>query len=404
MAKKRVLILGNYPPPPGGVPRHIEYLVPALVAGGYETHVLSSGKTGVETHPGFTVYKASQRVRIRAFLMDWEKNIDAWRRHFQDGGWTFRQIYSLLSFISLGRQIIQRNQISIIKAYNLAGFVPMGAILSEEFALPLVISNFGEYYSNPKFFQQHHAFVQFMARQATRRLCMTHHCGAIYKKCGIELPYEIVHYGVDLESFSPGKGGDTLRQKMGIAPEDQVILYLARMTEEMGLGIFISAVKALLSQNGSLKVIIGGKPEELHLDAQQLATEFPDNVFVRPNIPLADLPAYYQAATVVAIPTLGDRACGSLSAAEASATGKPVVASQVGGVPEYAVDGQTGILIPPGDPAALAAALLDICNDASMAERMGWAGRAYMEANFDKAQTNNRMLEILNEILGLRQQ
>ncbi|MFH1884900.1 MAG: glycosyltransferase family 4 protein [Planctomycetota bacterium] len=397
--KKSVLLIGNYPPPFGGVPRHIEYLVPDLVAGGYEVHVLSGGHTGIEKRPGYTVYKFNRQDRFRALLKDWNKNLYVWQRYFQTFGWSFHQVSYFLSLISLGRQIIRQYDVSIIKAYNLSSYAPIGAVLSSELNLPLVVSNFGEYYSNPEFFRKHIALVQFVAKQATRRLSMTQHCAAIYKKFGVDLPCEIVHYGIDLKLFEPRNTGHALLQELGIKPEEKMILFLARMTREMGLDVFIAAVKNLLRQSPGLKIIIGGKPEELLGKALKLQAEYPGNVFVRPNIPNADLPHYYGAATVVAVPTLGDRAGGSLSAAEASATAKPVVASRVGGVPEFVVDGQTGLLVPPGDPDALAAALWQVCSDENLAHQMGSAGRAFAESNFDKAHTNKRILEIFNEIL-----
>ena len=399
-SNKSILLIGNYPPPFGGVPRHIEYLVPGLVAGGYEVHVLSGGDTGVEQHPGFTVYKFNRWDCRRALLRDWGKNLLVWRRYFSTFGWSsLRQLYGFLSLISLGRAIIRRCGISLIKAYNLASYAPIGAVLSKEFDLPLVISNFGEYYSAPGFFQKHLGLVQFVARQATRRLSMTRHCAAIYAKCGITLPCEVVYYGIDLKSFNPENRGYDILQALGIRPEEKTVLYLARMTREMGLEVFIVAAQKLLQQDPHLKVIIGGEPEELWNEAVKFQAEYPSNVFVRPDIPLEDLPHYYGAATVVAVPTLGDRACGSLSAAEASATAKSVVASRVGGVPEFVVDGQTGLLVPPRDPDALAAALLRICSDENLAYQMGRAGRAFVEANFDCDRTNARILSIFNEIL-----
>ncbi len=400
MKKKSVLLIGNYPPPFGGVPRHIEYLVPDLVAGGYEVHVLSGGYTGIKKHPGFTVYNFNRRDRSWALLRDWDKNLFAQHRYFQTFGWSFRQLYGFLSLISLGRRIIRQHDISIIKAYNLSSYAPMGAILSNEFNLPLVISNFGEYYSNPEFFRKHIALVRFVAKQAARRLSMTRHCGAIYQKCGIDLPYEVVYYGIDLEAFSPNCKGNQLRQELGVRPGEKIILYLARMTEEMGLEVFLAAARSLLAQHPDLKVVIGGKPQELLAEALRFQAEAPYNVFVRPNIPLADLPRYYSAANVVAVPTLGDRACGSLSAAEASAMAKPVVASRVGGVPEFVLDGQTGLLVPPGEPDALATTLWQVCSDSDLARQMGEAGRAFVEANFDKDRTNKRILEILNALLA----
>jgi glycosyltransferase involved in cell wall biosynthesis len=67
------------------------------------------------------------------------------------------------------------------------------------------------------------------------------------------------------------------------------------------------------------------------------------------------------------------------------ATGLPVVATRVGGNPEVVAEGQTGLLVPPADPAALAAALLELWRDPDRRRAMGRAGRARVEACFDVA-------------------
>ena len=106
----------------------------------------------------------------------------------------------------------------------------------------------------------------------------------------------------------------------------------------------------------------------------------------------------YASADVVAIPTLGARACGSLSAAEAAASGRPVVASRVGGIPEFVADGRSGLLIPPNDPDALAQSLLRILHDDTLARNMGIAGREFVEEEFDVEDTNSGLVRVLDEV------
>ncbi len=71
-----------------------------------------------------------------------------------------------------------------------------------------------------------------------------------------------------------------------------------------------------------------------------------------------------------------------VAAAEASATGIPVVATRFGGIPEIVVDGQTGLLVPPSDPSALAAAIRRLAGDRDLRLALGQAGRARVESLF----------------------
>jgi glycosyltransferase involved in cell wall biosynthesis len=83
-----------------------------------------------------------------------------------------------------------------------------------------------------------------------------------------------------------------------------------------------------------------------------------------------------------------------LSVLEAMAAGLPVVASAVGGVPESVADGATGLLVPPGDAAALAAALEQLLADSALRRRLGAAGRERVRARFDLAELQRAHLEL----------
>ncbi|MEA2406364.1 MAG: hypothetical protein QOE69_483 [Thermoleophilaceae bacterium] len=85
---------------------------------------------------------------------------------------------------------------------------------------------------------------------------------------------------------------------------------------------------------------------------------------------------------------------------EAMAAGKPVVATSVGGTPELVVDGVTGVLVPPRDPEALAAALRELLADRARAGRLGAAGRARVAERFTLERMTDRVLEVYDEVAG----
>jgi glycosyltransferase involved in cell wall biosynthesis len=84
---------------------------------------------------------------------------------------------------------------------------------------------------------------------------------------------------------------------------------------------------------------------------------------------------------------------------EAMARRRPVVATPVGGTPEIVVDGETGLLVPPRDPRALAAALRRLLDDPQLRERMGEAGFARVRERFSADAMTERMLAIYDEVL-----
>jgi glycosyltransferase involved in cell wall biosynthesis len=84
---------------------------------------------------------------------------------------------------------------------------------------------------------------------------------------------------------------------------------------------------------------------------------------------------------------------------EAMATGLPVVATAVGGTPEVVVDGETGVLVPPRDPTALAEALAAFLANPAMAAAFGRAGRARVEAHFGEIRMQQRVEELLDRLI-----
>jgi len=86
---------------------------------------------------------------------------------------------------------------------------------------------------------------------------------------------------------------------------------------------------------------------------------------------------------VLVHPAVGTEALG-LVTLEALASGRPVIASNLDGIPESFVEGEHGLLVPPGDVTALAQAMERLSVDASLRQRMGATGRAHVDANFSR--------------------
>lgn len=106
---------------------------------------------------------------------------------------------------------------------------------------------------------------------------------------------------------------------------------------------------------------------------------------VRENVPSASMPAVYASARFVVLPMRRSYqySAGTTAALEALAAGKAVVATDTPGLRDFVLDGVTGILVPGGDPAALRAAIERLWHDPQLAARMGMAGRAYVEREFN---------------------
>jgi glycosyltransferase involved in cell wall biosynthesis len=103
----------------------------------------------------------------------------------------------------------------------------------------------------------------------------------------------------------------------------------------------------------------------------------------------------FKTSDIFVFPTRADSF--GIVAVEASAAGLPVIAARVGAIPEIVLDGETGLIIPPDNPALLAQALLRLIQDPGLRLRLGQAGRYHAEAHFDGAKNAARIVQLVVE-------
>ncbi len=164
-------------------------------------------------------------------------------------------------------------------------------------------------------------------------------------------------------------------------PDRPDVLLLGRYDPRKGHAVLLQAVPEVLRAVPAARFLLAGPaalPEEVRTRAEVAATVreqgLQDAVLVGDARPVAEAMAE---ARVVVVPSTSEGLPNVVL--EALAHGRPVVATTVGGIPEVVVDGRTGWLVPPGDPAALAAALTHALQDAPEAERRAAEGRRLAE-------------------------
>ena len=154
----------------------------------------------------------------------------------------------------------------------------------------------------------------------------------------------------------------------------------------------VTLVRALARVRGSpfTATIVGDGPDRAAVEAEIRAAGLEGVVELAGE--RHDVPRLLADADVFVLSTRSEGA--PLSVLEAMAAGLPVVASAVGGVPEIVADGATGLLVPPDDAAALAAALEQLLADAALRRRLGAAGRERVRVRFDLAELQRAHLEL----------
>ena len=184
-----------------------------------------------------------------------------------------------------------------------------------------------------------------------------------------------------------------------------VLLTVARLVPRKGIDTVLQALPPLLDRSPDLQYwIVGNGPEHASLSQQAQELRLKHAVRFMHEVTETELPEIYRRATIFVMPARADYCAGSVEGfgivyLEASASGLPVVAADSGGAAEAMVENETGLLVPPDDPPALTKALLRLLNDSGMRERMGRAGRRWVENEMNWDRAGRQMISIIERAL-----
>lgn len=199
--------------------------------------------------------------------------------------------------------------------------------------------------------------------------------------------------GVDLEAFAPVP-------EPGGAP---VVLYAGRMMREKGVGDFAAAARELRARGVSARFVLVGKPDPAHRSSvsEETLRAWSAAGEVEWWGARADMAAVIGAAAVVCLPSWYGEGLPKVLL-EAAACGKAMVATDVPGCRELVIDGETGILVPPRDPAALARALATLLGNPELRRTLGTNARRAAETEFGADQVVRETLAVYEELLATR--
>jgi len=203
----------------------------------------------------------------------------------------------------------------------------------------------------------------------------------------------VIHNGVDPEKYHPKEGAASLR-KFGIAKP--FVFFCGRLSRQKGIFDLIEAFDDLPA--GTQLVLATGKPDtpELVGELRDLIGGQKSIVWIHEMLEDPDLVNLYNEAAVFACPSVYEPF--GIINLEAMACETPVVASRVGGIKEVVVDGETGLLVPPSDPAKLGQALTQVIEDPKAAVRMGKVGRQHVLRNFTWDRIAAKTLELYRSL------
>lgn len=192
-------------------------------------------------------------------------------------------------------------------------------------------------------------------------------------------PVSLIYNGVDLERYDHTAPCCTLGEEYGFPEGTPIVGVVARLEPEKGHPTLLEAWPAVLAEVPAARLLVvgeGSRHEALAAQAAELGISASVIFTGRRD----DVPSVTAALDVAVLPSY--REAQGLTILEAMALSRPVVASDVGGIPEMIEDGVTGLLVPPHDPAALAAAIVRLLRDHPLADTLGRAGHDLVHDRF----------------------
>lgn len=214
--------------------------------------------------------------------------------------------------------------------------------------------------------------------------------------CGIDKDkIRVVPSGIDYTPFENITSQDYLHRELGFSKDDFLVGIVAHLADHKGHKYLIEAAGILKKKAPQIKLIIVGKgPLRMELDKQAKATDVDDIVFFlgfREDIPqiLASLDVFVLSSYLEGLGT---------SIMDAMASRLPVVATNVGGIPELVTHEKTGLLVPPKDPAALARAVLKLYRDRKQAALYGENGYNVVHDKFSSRAMAKKIIKEYEEI------
>lgn len=209
----------------------------------------------------------------------------------------------------------------------------------------------------------------------------------------------VIHAGIDINCFNPSNDGKRWRKKLNI-DDKKVVLCMAKLVYLKGFHYLIEAFKKIADEYKDTMLVIAGsgdKSEERRLHDLVVSLGIKDKVIFAGWINYNDVPYLHAAADIFVHPSLLEGT--PLVILEAMATGKPVIATDIAGVPEMITDGVDGFLVEEKNVEQIVEKLSVLLEDEVLCKETGQNARKKVEEKFNWDMIAERILDVYEEVI-----
>lgn len=294
------------------------------------------------------------------------------------------------------KKMIREFKPDIMHAHFATSYGLLGALSGFH---PFILSVWGsDVFDFPKKSSLHRKILEYNLKKADKILSTSNVMAAETKKY-TDKEIEVTPFGIDIDRFKPEKADRTASTPFS---ESDIVVGTIKLIEtKYGINYLIEAFSTVAKKHLGLPLkllIVGDGSERKNLEILAEKLEIKDKVYFAGMADYSKVPYFHKVIDVYAALSILDSESFGVAIVEAEGCGKPVVVSNVGGLPEVVEDGKTGFAVEKKNAAAAAEKLEKLVLDADLRERMGSAGRERVLKLYDWNENVTQMMEIYDKI------
>lgn len=211
-------------------------------------------------------------------------------------------------------------------------------------------------------------------------------------------PIEVIYRGTDIEVFKCLNINFELKRRLSLPDDSLVITFVGWLIKRKGVSDLLKAFSTIASRfPEAYLMVVGEGPERSNLDALSKNIGVEKRVIFTGLVKNEDMKSYYSITDVMAFPSYAEGLPNAV--VEAVACGKPVVATNVGGIPEVIIPGVNGFLTAVGDVEMLSSNIIRILTDTTLRKRMGEESRRIAEVSFDAKKCATKLIDLFKQVI-----
>ncbi len=319
-----------------------------------------------------------------------------------------RNVRPLKDLIALGklRKLMKEGKYDVVHTHTTKAGI-LGRLAANQAKVPHVIhSPHGHIfhgYFNPVLIKLYVMLETMAARWTQKTITLTEKEKKEYLALGIGVPgeYECIYNGIDVDKYcDPDLSVKAERRRLNISTTATVLLTVGRLVHVKGHRHLLEAVASMGHEESAdvhcLIIGDGDLREELESQAHELGISEKISFLGHQN----NITPFLMISDLFVLPSLNEGF--GLVVIEAMASGLPIIATNVGGVPEIVKDGETGILVSPGESSALKNGILTLLKDREILRQIGNQNRERVQREFSLKQMNDKVEKLYDEVLAER--